>query len=242
MQEQENVSYHVWKQYLIRVTAKTLAFEKPMKHKGRKYLPFLGELVALLCTYQYVHSKLLQLCHRVSHVMPRVLGVLRMLVRGTKWTDAVLILKRLVEIKNYSLCCSSRACFYYGEIKTSALAYPEHRWTLWEAPSVLQVCTGLVKKPWGEAPSGSLLGHSNPPWLLLAEVLESLLIPLNIPGENGRELEKYQFLPDLSGILSAQGLVLVRLWVYVCLCETGALLPSPCRGIRKSGHPKSCPT
>lgn len=52
MQEQENVSYHVWKQYLIRVTAKTLAFEKPMKHKGRKYLPFLGELVALLCTFK----------------------------------------------------------------------------------------------------------------------------------------------------------------------------------------------
>lgn len=76
---------------------------------------------------------------------------------------------------------------------------------------MLQVCTVLVKNPGGEAPAGGLLGHSNPLRLLLAEVLESLLIPLNIPGEYGRELENYQFLPDLSGILSAQGLVLVRL-------------------------------
>lgn len=177
-----------------------------MQDKGRKYLPFLGELMALLPSFK-VPTTLSSGQARSA----KSLGVLRILVRGTKWTDAVLILRRVVEMKSCSLCCSSRACFYYVEIKTSALAYSEHWWTPWGVPSVLQMCTVLVKHPRGGAPAGSLLGHSNPPQLLLAEVLESLLIPLNIPGENGREPENYQFLPDLSGILSAQGLVLVML-------------------------------
>lgn len=79
MQEQKNISYHVQKQYLIRVTAKTLAFVESMQDKGRKYLPFPGELMALLLSFE-VTTALSSGQSRYA----KSLRVQRILVRGTK--------------------------------------------------------------------------------------------------------------------------------------------------------------
>lgn len=106
--------------------------------------------------HRHIHSKLGQ-----SHYA-NCLGVLRILVRGTKRTDAMHSLKSLVEMKNYSLRYSSRACFYYALIKTSDLACSEHCWMPCKVQPTLKVCTVRVKNPWGD-PAGSILGHSHQP-------------------------------------------------------------------------------